>query len=46
MKLAGATFRAVSNSENGNINDETEMHFTSEGEVVVGHYSGGAILAG
>ena len=46
MNLAGRTFRAVSNSENGSLNTETEMRFTSDEEIVVGNYSGGTIVAG
>ncbi len=46
MNLAGKTFRAVSNSENGSLNTETEMHFTSDEEIVAGNYSGGTIVAG
>ena len=34
MNLAGKTFRAVSNSENGSLNTETEMRFTSGGTAV------------
>ena len=40
------TFRAVSNSENGSLNTDTEMRFTSDDGVVVGNYSGGTIMAG
>src|SRR5260221_14760202 len=46
MKLAGMTFRAVSNSKNGSLNAETRMRFTSDEEIVLGIYSGGTIVAG
>jgi hypothetical protein len=46
MNLAGKTFRAVSNSKNGNLNTETEMRFTSDDGIVVGVYSGGPITVG
>jgi hypothetical protein len=46
MNLTGCTFRAVSNSKNGSLNEQTEMRFTGDGEVVTGNYSGGSILAG
>lgn len=46
MNLAGTTFRAVSNSKNGSLNTETEMHFTSDEGIVIGNYSGGTIVAG
>lgn len=46
MNLAGTTSRAVSNSENGSLNTETEMRSTSDEGIVVGNYSGGTIVAG
>jgi hypothetical protein len=46
MNLVGKTFRAVSNSVNGSSNTETQMRFTSDGEVVIGNYGGGTIAAG
>jgi hypothetical protein len=46
MNLAGTTFRAVSNSKHGSINTETEMRFSSDGEIVIGNYSGGTVVAG
>ena len=46
MNLAGKTFRAVSNSKNGHLNTETEMHFTSDSGIVEGTYRGGTIEAG
>jgi hypothetical protein len=46
MNLAGKTFRAVSNSQNGNLNTETEMRFTSDDGFVVGVYSGGTTAVG
>ena len=36
----------MSNSENGSLNTETEMRFTSDEGIVVGDYSGGTIVAG
>ena len=46
MNLAGTTFRAVSNSENGSLNTETQMRFTSDEPFIIGSYSGGTIVAG
>ena len=46
MNLKGKTFRAISNSSNGNLNTETEMRFTSDDTVVTGLYSGGTIAIG
>jgi len=46
MNLTGKTFRAVSNSKNGNLNTETQMRFTSDDGIVVGVYSGGTITVG
>lgn len=46
MNLVGKTFRAMSNSKNGHLNTETEMRFTSDGEIIEGSYSGGTIAAG
>lgn len=46
MKLAGLAFKAVANSKNGSLNTETVMRFTSDEGVIVGSYSGGAIVIG
>ena len=46
MNLAGKTFRAVSNSENGSINGETEIHFSADETFIIGHYSGGTVVTG
>ena len=46
MNLAGRTFRAVSNSNNGHLNSETEMRFTADDGIVVATYSGGTIAVG
>jgi len=46
VNLAGRTFRAVSNSENGHSNSETELRFTADDGIVVGTYSGGTIAVG
>lgn len=46
MNLAGTRFRAVSNTKNGILNTETEMHFISDNGIVIGNYSGGTIVAG
>ena len=46
MKLEGVSFKAFSNSENGSLNSETIMNFTSESDVILGNYSGGTITAG
>lgn len=46
MNLAGTTFRAVSNSNHGTINTETEMRFTADGDIVSGNYTGGSVIEG
>ena len=46
MNLKDTTFRALANSANGSLNTETEMHFTSDDGIVVGHYGGGTIVTG
>ena len=46
MDLTCTTFRAVANSANGSLNNETEMRFTSDDGIVIGNYSGGTIVTG
>lgn len=46
MNLSGMTFRAIANPENGSLNSETEMRFTSDDGIVIGSYGGGTIAAG
>ena len=46
MNVAGITLRAIANSENGSLNTETEMRFSSDDGIVVGTYSGGTIAVG
>ncbi len=46
MNLAGKTFRAVSNSKNGQLNTETEMRFVADDGTITGVYSGGTIAVG
>jgi hypothetical protein len=46
MNLTNTTFRALSNSHHGTTNTETEMRFTSDDDIVIGEYSGGAVVAG
>ena len=46
MNLTGKMFRAISNSNNGNLNTETVMRFTSDDTVITGFYSGGTIAIG
>ena len=46
MNLAGVTFRAVANSENGSLNTQTEMRFTRDDGIVVASYDGGTIAVG
>lgn len=46
MNLSGMTFRAIENPENGSLNTETEMRFTSDDGIVIGSYGGGTIAAG
>ena len=40
------TFRAISNSENGEANEETLFEYQHEGNVVSATYSGGSIVFG
>lgn len=46
MNLAGKTFRAVANSENGRIDTDTEMTFSADDGVAIGTYRGGTIAIG
>jgi hypothetical protein len=46
VNLAGKTFRAVSNSEKGQLNAETEMRSVSDADVIEGVYRGGTIAIG
>ena len=46
MNLAGKTFRAVSNSRNGQLNTDTEMRFVSDGDTIEAVYRGGTIAIG
>lgn len=46
MNLKGKRFRAQSNSAGGTVNTDTEMHFTDDGDVILGTYRGGSILQG
>ncbi|MDH3974744.1 MAG: n-acetylglutamate synthase [Deltaproteobacteria bacterium] len=39
-------FRAVSNSEKGEVDGETVFHYTQEGDMVSGTYRGGSIRFG
>jgi hypothetical protein len=40
------TFRALSNSENGEVNEETIFEYQHEGKLVSATYSGGSIVFG
>ncbi len=42
----GRVFRSVSNSANGEVNDDTRFHFRQEGDIVWGTYGGGSIRFG
>lgn len=42
----GRVFRAVTNSDNGEVNSETRFTYYQEGKVLTGHYEGGAIAQG
>ncbi len=46
MNIQGKSFKAATNSENGSLDSNTVMHFTSETEVIVGTYGGGTIRTG
>ena len=39
-------FRSVSNSENGEVSEETIFHYLQEGNVLTSTYSGGQIIQG
>lgn len=46
MDLNNRIFRAVSNSDNGQVNEDTLFYYHQEKEIVWGEYRGGAILFG
>ena len=46
MNYNNKKFKAISNSENGEISDEVIFHYKQEGNVLTCSYSGGQILAG
>lgn len=39
-------FRSVVNTDNGEANADTRFHYTQEGDIVTGSYSGGGIVKG
>lgn len=46
ITLNGKHFRSVANTPNGEVGAETIFHFTQEGSLVIGTYSGGQIVQG
>jgi len=46
MNYNNKFFRAISNSENGEISTETVFHYKQAGTILTCEYSGGAILQG
>lgn len=46
LKLAGRRFRLVENSTSGVAGANTVLSFTSDDDLIVGHYEGGGILVG
>lgn len=46
VKLHNKKFKALSNSSNGEVSDDTVFHYYQENEVLWAEYSGGGILKG
>ncbi|QJW89661.1 n-acetylglutamate synthase [Spirosoma taeanense] len=42
----GKTFRSVTNTANGEVNEETLFHYRQQGQIVWAEYAGGAIVKG
>ena len=46
LNLNNKQFKALHNSDNGEVSSETIFHYHQEGETIWAEYSGGAILKG
>ncbi|GGZ15246.1 hypothetical protein GCM10007049_04140 [Echinicola pacifica] len=46
MNYNNRVFRAISNSDNGEVSSDTEFHYAQEGRVLAGTYFGGSIKKG
>jgi len=46
MDYHNKIFKAIQNTENGEINEENKFHYFQEGNILTCDYSGGAIMRG
>lgn len=46
MNYHNLTFRAVTNTDNGETSSETTFHYRQEGQILTADYAGGSILEG
>lgn len=46
LSVDGMRFRSVSNTDNGDVDEETVFHYQQQGSVVTATYSGGRIVRG
>jgi len=46
MNYHNKTFRAIGNSENGEVSSETIFYYKQQGEILTARYSGGEIVEG
>lgn len=46
MNYHNLTFRAVTNTDNGETSSETTFHYQQEGQILTAAYAGGSILEG
>ena len=46
LNLHNKLFRAVSNTENGEVSSDTIFHYNQQGHVIWAEYSGGEVLKG
>jgi hypothetical protein len=46
MNYHNLIFRAVANSDNGEVTSQTTFHYRQEGQILTADYGGGSILEG
>ncbi|SNZ03688.1 hypothetical protein SAMN05421503_0427 [Terribacillus aidingensis] len=46
MNYHNLTFRAVANSDNGEVSSQTTFHYRQDGQILTAAYRGGSILEG
>jgi hypothetical protein len=46
INLNKKTFKALSNSENGEVSDDTTFHYSQEDNIISAEYNGGEIIKG